>query len=78
MTEQIDQQKLKYDEIYHLQDLYQRFQLSDRKYVEQINDPIRFPFFLINYYYFIHLFNLFSLLFYSFIYFICYFNYLYY
>ena len=41
MTEQIDQQKLKYDEIYHLQDLYQRFQSSDRKYVEQINDPIR-------------------------------------
>ena len=38
MTAQIDQQKLKYDEIYHLQALHQRFVPKDRYKVPEILD----------------------------------------
>jgi hypothetical protein len=41
MTTQIDQQKLKYDEIYHLQALYKQFYAPDRINVQEILEPVR-------------------------------------
>lgn len=41
LTEQIDRQKLKYDEIYHVQALYQQFHSDYRKLVPEILDPSR-------------------------------------
>ena len=39
MTAHIDQEKLRYDEIYHLQALYQRFVPTDRPYVSELLNP---------------------------------------